>query len=135
LVSKYVPLKDLWNTYNRTTNKAEFMNASLGLPYIDEENRGVTKAQLDACVDTSLEWAKPGKTSQMAMGVDVGGGYCYVVIADLSEGKKRIRHVELIESDNPAYMENGKKLSPFKRLRELMKEYKIQLCCIDAMPN
>ncbi len=135
LVSKYVPLKDLWNTYNRTTNKAEFMNASLGLPFIDEENRGVTKAQLDSCVDSSLEWAKPGKVSNMAMGVDVGGGYCYVVIADLNDSKKRIRHVEIIEADNPAYMENGKKLSPFKRLRQLMKDYKIQLCVIDAMPN
>jgi hypothetical protein len=135
LVSKYVPLKDLWNTYNRTTNKAEFMNASLGLPFIDEENRGVTKAQLDSCVDPALEWAKPGKTSNMAMGVDVGGGYCYVVIADLNDSKKRIRHVEIIEADNPAYMENGKKVSPFKRLRQLMKDYKIQLCCIDAMPN
>lgn len=135
LVSKYVPLKDLWTTYNRTTNKAEFMNASLGLPFIDEENRGVTKAQMDACVDPALSWASPGTTSNMAMGVDVGGGYCYVVIADLNDSKKRIRHVEIIEADNPAYQEAGKKVSPFKRLRQLMKDYKIQICCIDAMPN
>lgn len=135
LASKYVPLKDLWNTYNRTTNRAEFMNASLGLPFIDEQNRGVTKSQLDACVDPALEWAHPGKVANMAMGVDVGGGYCYVVIADLSDSKKRIRHVEIIESDNPAYMEAGKKVSPFKRLRQLMRDYKIQLCVIDAMPN
>lgn len=135
LVSKYVPLKDLWNTYNRTTNKAEFMNASLGLPFIDEENRGVTKAQLDSCVDSTLEWATPGKSSHMAMGVDVGGGYCYVCIADMSDNKKRLRHVEIIEADNPAYMENGKKVTPFKRLRQLMRDYKIQLCVIDAMPN
>lgn len=135
LVSKYVPLKDLWNTYNRTTNKAEFMNASLGLPFIDEQNRGVTKAQLDACVDPSLSWAAPGTVSNTCMGVDVGGGYCYVVIADMKDNKKRIRHVELIESDNPQYQEAGKKMSPFKRLRELMKEFKVQLCVVDGMPN
>jgi len=135
LVSKYVPLKDLWNTYNRTTNKAEFMNASLGLPFIDEENRGVTKAQLDACVDPLLEWAKPNSVAHTAMGVDVGGGYCYVIIADLKDNKKRIRHVEIIEADNPHYMEAGKRVTPFKRLRELMREYKVQLCVIDAMPN
>lgn len=132
---KYVPLKDLWATYNRTTNKAEFMNASLGLPWVDEQNRGVTKAQLDSCIDPMLEWARPGKISGTAMGVDVGGGYLYVVIADLHENKKRIRHVEIIEADNPAYMEAGKKVTPFKRLRELMKEYKVQLCVIDSMPN
>lgn len=135
LVSKYVSLKDLWSTYNRTTNKAEFMNASLGLPFIDEENRGVTKAQLDSCVDPNLDWATPGKASNLAMGVDVGGGYCYVIIADMSDSKKRIRHVEIIETENPAYMEAGKRISPFKRLRQLMRDYKIQLCVIDAMPN
>lgn len=132
---KYVPLKDLWATYSRTTNKAEFMNASLGLPFIDEENRGVSKAALDACVNPDLQWAEAGKVSGCAMGVDVGGGYCYVTIADLKDGKKRIRHVEIIESDNPRYMEAGKKVSPFRRLRQLMVDYKVQLCVIDSMPN
>lgn len=135
LTSKYMPLKTLWDFYHRTTNKAEFYNAKLGLPYIDEENRGVTLGQLKSCIDPQLEWAAPGKVANTAMGVDVGGGYCYVVIADLHESRKRIRHVEIIETDNPHYMENGKRVSPFKRLRTLMKEYKVQLCVIDAMPN
>lgn len=135
LASKYMPLKFLWDFYHRTTNKAEFFNAKLGLPFIDEENRGVTLGQLKSCIDPNLEWAQPGKAANTAMGVDVGGGYCYVVIADLHESKKRIRHVEIIEADNPHYMENGKRNTPFKRLRELIKEYKVQLCVIDAMPN
>lgn len=135
LTSKYISLKEIWNFYHRTTNKAEFYNAKLGLPFIDEENRGVGLGQLKACVDPQLEWAKPGKASHTAMGVDVGGGYCYVVIADVSESKKRIRHVEIIESENPEYMEAGKRVSPFKRLRQLMREYKVQTCVVDAMPN
>ena len=135
LASKYMPLKTLWDFYHRTTNKAEFFNAKLGLPFIDEENRGVTPDQLRSCVDHTLEWAQPGRTSGCAMGVDVGGGYCYVTIADLHDSKKRIRHVEIIESDNPNYIENGKRVTPFKRLRELMREYKVQLCVVDAMPN
>lgn len=135
LTSKYMPLKVLWDFYHRTTNKAEFFNAKLGLPYIDEENRGVGLSQLRACVDTSLQWASPGQTNTTAMGVDVGGGYCYVFIADLHGDKKRIRHVEIIESENPNYMENGKRVTPFKRLRELMREYKVQMCVVDAMPN
>jgi|LakMenE01Jun11ns_1017448.scaffolds.fasta_scaffold9958275_14 hypothetical protein len=135
LTSKYMPLRTLWDFYQRTTNKSEFYNAKLGLPYIDEENQGVSISQLKACVDPTLEWASPGKIKGTAMGVDVGGGYCYVVIADLHESKKRVRHVEIIETDNPNYMENGKRVSPFKRLRVLMKEYGVQLCVIDAMPN
>lgn len=135
LTSKYISLKEIWNFYHRTTNMAEFYNAKLGLPFIDEANRGVGLGQLKACVDPQLEWAAPGKVAHTAMGVDVGGGYCYVVIADLADNKKRIRHVEIIESDNPHYRENGKRVSPFKRLRELMREYKVQLCVVDAMPN
>lgn len=135
LASKYMPLKFLWDFYHRTTNKAEFFNAKLGLPYIDEENRGVGLSQLRSCVDTSLNWASPGQTNTTAMGVDVGGGYCYVTIADLHGDKKRIRHVEIIESENPNYIENGKRVTPFKRLRELMREYKVQMCVVDAMPN
>ena len=92
-------------------------------------------SSLRACVDPHLEWAEPGKAAHTAMGVDVGGGYCYVTIADLSDSKKRIRHVEIIEADNPNYQENGKRVTPFKRLRELMREYKVQLCVVDAMPN
>jgi len=135
LTSKYMPLKTLWDFYHRTSNKAEFFNAKLGLPYIDEANRGVTPGQLKACVDPTLEWAKPKTTSNCAMGVDVGGGYCYVTIADMYGSKKRIRHVEIIETENPHYRVNGRKVSPFVRLRELMKEYSIQVCVIDAMPN
>lgn len=135
LVSKYISLKEIWNFYHRTTNITEFYNAKLGLPFIDEENRGVSMDQLKECVDPQLEWAKPGSATHTAMGVDVGGGYCYVVIADLADNKKRIRHLEIIESDNPHYRVNGKRVSPFRRLRELMREYKVQLCVVDAMPN
>lgn len=135
LVSKFISLKEIWDFYKRTTNKEEFYNAKLGLPFVDEQNRGVTKDQLDACVDTTLEWARPSKTKHTAMGVDQGGGYNYVVIADIQDGKKRIRHLEIIEQDNPLYMEAGHKVSPFKRLYDLMKEFDVRVCVIDGMPN
>lgn len=136
LTSKFISLKEIWDAYHRTTNKAEFFNAKLGIPFIDEENRGVTKAQLESCIDPALEWQQPKKAKNVtAMGVDQGGGYCYVVIADIVGGKKRIRHVEIIESDNPNYMELGKKVSPFKRLRELMTEFNVNIAVVDAMPN
>lgn len=136
LVSKYMPLSHLWDFYNRTTNKAEFYNAKLGLPYIDVENQGVTLQQLKACIDPTLEWARPGKQpAPCAMGVDVGGGYVYATIADLTDSKKRIRHFEIVEAENPRYMQNGQRVTPFKRLYELMNEFNVQLCVIDAMPN
>lgn len=136
LTSKFISLREIWDFWKRTTNIEEFYNAKLGLPFVDEANRGVTKAQIEACVDPHMEWARPSsKENHTAMGVDQGGGYVMAVIADTRDNKKRIRHVEIIEQRNPDYMEAGKVISPFKRLHELMEEYNVRICVLDAMPN
>lgn len=136
LASKFISTKQIWDHWKRTSNIEEFYNAKLGLPYVDEANRGVTMDQVKACVDPYLEWAKPDKKENYtAMGVDQGPGYCWVVIADTKDNKKRIRHVEVIEQRNPQYLEAGKTVTPFKRLRELMKEYNVKMCVVDAQPN
>ncbi len=137
LNSKFISLREIWDSYLRTTNMKEFYNAKLGLPYIDEENQPIKQEHLDAAVDPSLPWAEPFHVQgTTAMGIDQGAGYCFAIIADIHEGKKRIRHVELIESDNPNYRDiQGGKLSPFVRLRELMQEYNVRVCVCDAMPN
>lgn len=135
LASKFISLQEIWDFYKRTTNMQEFYNAKLGIPYIDEENRGVGKDELEACVNPSLSWSET--SGQTAMGVDQGGGYVMAVIADFNKDrtKKRIRHIEIIERNNPQYYQNGKQCSPFVRLRELMKEYKVGICVVDGMPN
>jgi hypothetical protein len=135
--SKFISPKEIWNVYNRTTNMEEFYNAKLGLPYVDAENRGVTMAQLEASVNPNLSWKQDKQKGYTAMGVDQGGGYCMVVIADYNEDrtKKRIRHVEIIEQNNPTYFRDGQQVSPFVRLAELMDEWNVKICVCDAMPN
>lgn len=135
LASPFQTPKEIMDFYQRTTNMSEFYNSKLGLPYVDEENRGVSMEQLDACVDPLLEWGRAGKETGCAMGIDQGAAYIYVTIMDIRDNKKRIRHFELVEADNPIYMEAGKKVSPFKRAAELMKEFNVRLCVVDAMPN
>ena len=135
LTSKYISLKEIWDFYKRTTNLSEFYNAKLGLPYVDEENRGVGMDQLKASIDPEERWGRP-KGGGCAMGVDQGAGYVMAIIGDIApNGKKRLRHIEIIENNNPEYMVNGRKVTPFRRLRELMKEYDVRLCVVDAMPN
>lgn len=136
LVSAYSNPKEVWQFYNRTTNMAEFYNAKLGLPYIDAANQGVSMSQLENSVDSESVWGREEFT-QTAMGIDQGGGYCYVVIADFNKDKtkKRIRHLEVIEQNNPAYMPDGVQVSPFERCSELMEQYKVRICVCDAMPN
>lgn len=135
--SKFISLKEIWDSFNNTTNKAEFYNAKLGLPYTDEANRGVTLEQLHACVNKGEKWTPSSKT-RCAMGVDVGGEYLAVTIMDIKPdgSKKRLRHVEFIERHNTRYFTfDGKQQSPFVRLHELMKEFNVQMCVIDAMPD
>lgn len=137
LISPYLTPKEAWQFYNRTTNMSEFFNAKLGLPFIDAANRGVTLDQLNSNVNTSLTWAANDLRNGTAMGVDQGAGYCYVVIMDYNADrtKKRIRHVEVIESSNPQYIKNGQSFDPFDRCLELMEEYNVKIAVFDALPN
>jgi hypothetical protein len=137
LVSQFITPKEIWDFWKRTTNRAEFYNAKLGLPYVDAENMGITMDQLKAAVNQDLSWAEANKPeTKCAMGVDQGAGYLYVTVSDMKEGKKRVRHLEIIEQHNPDYRDaDGAIVSPFNRLAELMKEYNVGLAVVDYMPN
>lgn len=145
LISKGRDLKDLWREYLHTTNKEEFYNAALGVPFIDGANRGVTTSQLKKSVNTDLRWMRDELSAtsnkralpKTSMGVDQGGGYNMVVIADINKdgNKKRVRHVEIIERYNPEYKEGGEEVSPFNRLYSMMDEFNVGICVVDMMPN
>lgn len=138
LISKFISTKEIWDFWKRTTNKSEFFNAKLGLPYVDADNMGVTMDVLKSCIREDLPWAEPKKSQdRTAMGVDQGAGYLMVTIVDLHENnKKRLRHVEIIEQYNPVYKTlDGEIQSPFVRLAELMNDFNVGLAVVDAMPN
>ncbi len=138
-LSDYITLAEIWDNWQRTQNLKEFYNAKLGKPYVDEENQPVKDEELISCENSDLRWqkskSKTGGKIQRAMGVDQMGGNNYAVISERHEDKKRIIHYEIIEDRNPIYMEADHKVSCFKRLYQLMKEFDIDLCLIDAMPN
>lgn len=138
LVSKYITPKEIWDFYNRTTNMSEFYNSKLGLPFIDEINRGVTRDQLNGCVDTTMSWYQNSGTKEhTVMGVDQGLDYLVCVLADINPDgtKKRIRHVEVIERSNHYYYENNEPASPYNRLHTIMKDFNVGMAVIDGMPN
>lgn len=138
-LSKFITPKEIWTHYNTTTNKKEFYNAKLGKPYVDIENVPITEDVLESCVNTDLSWLinqSKDKRKNCAMGVDQHGGNVYIVIFKRAEnGKKQLVHLELVESSNPRYWEGGEQISPFKRVHELMNDFDVGMCVIDAMPN
>lgn len=143
LVSKFRTPKEIWQEYLDTTNMEEFYNAALGLPYLDEANQGVSLSHLKTCINPSIRWMKDEskesrKETRTAMGIDQGGAYLMAVILDINPDgtKKRVRHVEIVEQNNPRYYdEDGKQQSPFVRAHELMEEFNVGLCVVDMMPN
>ena len=121
---------------------AEFYNAKLGLPYVDEDNRGVSREVLDTLVNNDLCWGFEDpklRAQKTAMGVDVGADYAYVTIMDVdpsNSSRKRVRHLEVIERRNKRYFDaSGNPQNAFVRIRELMKEFNVGIAVIDQAPN
>jgi hypothetical protein len=142
LISKFISTAEIWDFYKRTTNMQEFYNAKLGLSYTDKENMPMTIDVVEQAQRDYLKWLvgapadERRKANTYSMGVDQHSGNNYVVIAKRGpDGTREVVHFELIDSANPRYWVDGKPVSPFRRLYELMNEWDIGLCIIDAMPN
>jgi hypothetical protein len=146
LNSYYISPKDLFDFYKTTTNIREFYNGKLGRPYVDEDARPITDDVFNSCINDTLKWQANLPSRRIkggcAMGVDQHSGNCFVTIMRRGkDGKKQLAHIEVIESSNPIYWEYNEKtgedgpVSPFKRLGELMTEFNVGMCVIDAMPN
>jgi hypothetical protein len=138
-ISKFMTVKEIWDFYNQTTNKKEFWNAKMGRPYIDEENVPITVDILENCINPDVKWLlnEEKKTRKnCAMGVDQHGGNVYVTILKRGhDGKRQLAHLEVVEASNPRYWQDGKPVSPFRRLYELMREFDVGMCICDHMPN
>jgi len=147
LISKFISPKEIWDAYKTTTNKQEFYNAKLGMPFVDKANRPVSDDVFNGCINPDIKWYKHftdnrQKRAVYAMGIDQHRGNCFVVIVKRDkDGNKQLAHLELIDSENPAYWEANpntgqmEPVSPFKRVYKIYKEFNIGLGIVDAMPN
>lgn len=141
LISKFISPKEIWDFYKVTTNKSEFYNSKLGIPYIDVDNQPVDDGVIENCINTDLKWANQidagrDRKKGLAAGLDQRGGQNHIVIAKRGrDGIKEIVHVEVIDSACPDYWIDGKPVTPFRRIHELMKEMDIQLLVVDSMPS
>jgi hypothetical protein len=133
LLSPAKSAKNIWERYITTDNPKEFWNATLGKPYVDEDNIGLTEAEIQGCVNTDLSWN--AQVNNTCMGVDQRSGNMHVVVAKYVGDKKRIVHIEVVDNQLDKYKEAGKVVSPFKRVYEMMKEFDVDLCVLDALPN
>ena len=117
MYEKYLNADDIRNFYNRC----------LGKPYQDPNELPVSDAHLAACVAEGARAGVVWKTSgsNTFMGIDQMGGFnCVVVKERLPDGRHAVVHVEEIYDD-----------SPFDRCTRLMKDFGVQICVVEQLPN
>ncbi len=141
LVSDYISAEEILSFYHSTTNIPEFWRAKLGLPFVDEENRPMSDAIFNACINIGIPWSWTNdELGPIGMGVDQRSGINHIVIAQRVGEKKRIIHVEIVDGACEDYYRPniiGKlvRVSPFVRLYELMEEFNVDCCVLDGLPN
>jgi len=122
LISQQNTPKDILTSFDRTTNKSEFWNSVLGLPYVDKQNKPVSEEELDSNVSPMLEWGE--SIGDNYMGVDQMMGLNYVFIINKNGKEKRVVWFEIIEDEDP-----------WRRTGQLFEEYNVKCAVVDALPN
>jgi hypothetical protein len=125
--------------YEEATDRAEFFNSALGLPFLDESQRLVSMTHLEACVNPQAVWAakrsrewRARNMRNTAMGVDVQKGYLVAVVKQRTKnGKFATVHVEIAYEGGPKRVGPN----PWRRLAQLMGEYDVRIAVIDAAPD
>jgi phage terminase large subunit GpA-like protein len=105
-----------------------FYNRVLGRPYTDPKTLPITQAILENAVDTTLRWGPldPAATTRppVFMGIDQMGHDNRVLIACRYYDRMRLLHAETIQEDDP-----------WRRCTELLDEYRVRVCAVEALPN
>lgn len=121
----------IYEAYLNATDLTEFYNSKLGIPHLSKEAQIVDIDILKSTVDTDLRWKSAGRNT--ALGIDQMLGFNVAVVRewgpkmDNGHRESRLIHLEWIAKPE----ELG--FSPWPRCHELMKQYDVGFCVIDAM--
>jgi hypothetical protein len=98
----------------------------LGRPYTDPETLPITQAILEQAVDPTLRWGPldAGVAEPVFMAIDQMGHDNRVLIASRYYDRMRLLHAEMIQADDP-----------WQRCLELLDQYRVRVCAVEAMPN
>lgn len=105
-----------------------FYNRKLGLPYTDPDTQPINLDLLADAQDTTLRWetgfSRESRPDGVFMGIDQMGHDNRVLIAVPHYDRMRLVHAEIIQDGDP-----------FKRCTQLMKDYRVTVCAVEALPN
>ena len=126
-LSPTITPREMYESYHSATNLKNWWNRKGGKPFTDPSQVPVNLEHLRACVAAGkaagLSWKKGGRGT--FMGVDNMGGYsCVILLERLPNAAMAMIHAEQVHG-----------LDPWKRLDELMRDYGVQVCVCEQLPN
>ena len=107
--------------------KQSFFNRTLARPYVDPDQIPVSYEVCQVAVErgraAGVTWEATG--SGTYMGIDQMGGFNAVIIKKrLPDNRQAVIHVEAVFD-----------LSPFDRCADLMRQYGVEVCVVEQLPN
>lgn len=130
--SPTITARDMMEGWNRAITgdqRKTFFNRKLGKPYIDQDQLPVTMAHCEAAAQEGmrlgLQWERKAATGGYVMGIDQMGGFNAVLVKRrLPDGRQALVHAEAVfEAD------------PFARCDQLMRDFAIECCVVEQLPN
>lgn len=106
-----------------------FYNRVLGRPFTDPKTQPITEQHLAAAQDSSLSWGPvlgehDPAAGSVVMGIDQMGFDNHVVIACRWYDRMRVLYAEIVKSSDP-----------WVRCAQLMRQYRVRVCAVEALPN
>ncbi|HEX7641996.1 MAG TPA: phage terminase large subunit family protein [Burkholderiaceae bacterium] len=126
-LSPTISARNIIEAYYNADDMKNFYNRKLGKPYVDPSQVPVNLEMLNNCakegIRLGVKWEQRG--DGYFMGIDQMGAFNVALVAKrLASGHMAIVHAEEIYD-----------LDPFARCDELMRDYRIAVCCVETLPN
>jgi hypothetical protein len=118
LFSHFVNPGDILHQFRTTNNLTDFYNLKIGVAYVEAENRLSTQEVLALCGNDGIVSEDPGPCF---MGVDQGKDLHVVIGKKHQEKAGQLIHISVYRD--------------WEELDRLMRNFKIQRCVVDALPE
>lgn len=134
-LSPTISPREMIEAYHSADDMKNYFNRKLGKPYTDPSQVPVNLEMLNACaaagMQAGLRWEK--RASGTFMGLDQMGSFIVAIIKRrMHDNRQAVVHIEFIYI---APTPEDPEASPWRRADELMKNYGVQCCVVETLPN
>lgn len=126
---------EILEAYNTADSLKNFYNRKLGKPYSDPSQIPINLEIMNACAKLGMELGLVWKQRARGtfMGLDQMGSFIVAIIKErMPDGRQAVVHLEYIFI---APTKEDPEASPWRRCDELMRDFGVQICVLETLPN